>query len=50
MTGLPPHERFKHIKSQYDVAVIGGGIYGAAVAWEAASRGLGVFLMEAGDF
>ncbi|MBI5669319.1 MAG: glycerol-3-phosphate dehydrogenase/oxidase [Chloroflexi bacterium] len=34
----------------YDVLVIGGGIYGAAVAWEAALRGLSVALIEKGDF
>ena len=38
------------IKKQYDVAVVGGGIYGAATAWEAASRGLNVILIEAEDF
>ena len=34
----------------YDVAVIGGGIYGAAVAREAVTRGLSVALVEQGDF
>ncbi len=38
------------IHDHYDVAVIGGGIYGAAHAWEAASRGLSVILLEKGDF
>lgn len=33
----------------YDVAVIGGGITGAAVARDAAGRGLSVFLCEQGD-
>lgn len=42
--------RLANIKSQYDVAIIGGGIYGAATAWEAASRGLSVILIEAQDF
>lgn len=37
------HERF-------DVAVVGGGITGAAIAYEAASRGLSVALFEKGDF
>jgi glycerol-3-phosphate dehydrogenase len=36
--------------SRYDVVVIGGGIFGACVAWEAASRGLSVALLERGDF
>lgn len=33
-----------------DVLVIGGGITGAAIAYEAASRGLSVTLVERGDF
>jgi glycerol-3-phosphate dehydrogenase len=36
--------------SRFDLVVVGGGIYGAAAAWEAARRGLGVALVEAGDF
>jgi glycerol-3-phosphate dehydrogenase len=35
---------------QWDVAVVGGGIYGAAVAWDAAQRGLAVALVEREDF
>jgi glycerol-3-phosphate dehydrogenase len=35
---------------EHDVLVIGGGIYGAAVAWDAAQRGLAVGLVEAADF
>ncbi len=34
----------------YDVLIIGGGIYGATAAWEAASRGLKVALIDKGDF
>lgn len=34
----------------YDVVIIGGGIYGAAIAWEAALRGLSVALVEQSDF
>lgn len=34
----------------FDVAVIGGGIYGACIAWEAALRGLSVALLEKSDF
>ncbi|MGQ9676649.1 MAG: glycerol-3-phosphate dehydrogenase/oxidase [Chloroflexota bacterium] len=33
-----------------DVLVIGGGIYGACSAWEAALRGLSVALVDKGDF
>jgi glycerol-3-phosphate dehydrogenase len=35
---------------EWDVAVVGGGIYGAAVAWDAAQRGLVVALVEREDF
>jgi glycerol-3-phosphate dehydrogenase len=35
---------------RFDVLVVGGGIYGAACAWDAAQRGLTVALVEAGDF
>ncbi|MFQ6009238.1 MAG: FAD-dependent oxidoreductase [Candidatus Zixiibacteriota bacterium] len=34
----------------YDVLVIGGGIYGTFIAWDAALRGLSVALVEKGDF
>lgn len=34
----------------FDLVVIGGGIYGAFVAWEAVLRGLSVALVERGDF
>ncbi|MGH8289841.1 MAG: FAD-dependent oxidoreductase [Steroidobacteraceae bacterium] len=34
----------------YDVLVVGGGIYGACAAWEAALRGLRVALIDARDF
>ncbi|RPI28094.1 MAG: glycerol-3-phosphate dehydrogenase/oxidase [Acidobacteria bacterium] len=35
---------------QYDLLVIGGGIFGACCAWEAALHGLSVALVEKGDF
>jgi glycerol-3-phosphate dehydrogenase len=35
---------------RFDVLVVGGGIYGATAAWEAAHRGLSVALVEASDF
>jgi glycerol-3-phosphate dehydrogenase len=34
----------------YDLLIIGGGIYGACVAWDAALRGLSVALVDRGDF
>lgn len=37
-------------KNHYDMVIVGGGISGAFVAYEAASRGLKVALFEKGDF
>jgi len=37
-------------KTDYDLLVIGGGIYGVCVARDAALRGLRVMLLEKGDF
>ena len=34
----------------FDLVVIGGGIYGISVAWDATLRGLSVALLERGDF
>jgi glycerol-3-phosphate dehydrogenase len=36
--------------TEFDVVVVGGGITGAATAWDAAQRGLSVALLERGDF
>lgn len=35
---------------EFDLVVIGGGIAGAGVAWDAALRGLSVALLDRGDF
>lgn len=35
---------------RYDLLVIGAGIYGATIAWDAALRGLKVALIDKGDF
>jgi glycerol-3-phosphate dehydrogenase len=35
---------------EFDMVVVGGGICGAAIAWDAAQRGLSVALVERGDF
>ena len=35
---------------EFDLLVIGGGIYGACIAWEATLRGLSVALVEKNDF
>lgn len=34
----------------FDLVVIGGGVFGAAAAWDAAQRGLSVALIERADF
>jgi len=36
--------------TEYDLLIVGGGAYGACSAWDAASRGLSVALIEKGDF
>lgn len=36
--------------SPLDLLVVGGGIYGAIAAWDAAERGLSVALIDRGDF
>lgn len=35
---------------EYDLIIVGGGIYGATICWEAISRGLKVALFEKSDF
>lgn len=35
---------------EHDLVVVGGGAFGCCAAWEAASRGLDVALVERGDF
>ena len=40
----------ENTNEQFDCIIIGGGITGAAVAYEAASRGLKVVLLEKNDF
>ncbi len=51
---IVPFERAEMLarlaSEQFDVLVIGGGITGAGVALDAASRGLRTALVEAGDF
>lgn len=37
-------------KQTYELLVVGGGITGAAIAWDAAQRGLRVALLEKADF
>jgi glycerol-3-phosphate dehydrogenase len=47
---LHPRDPRRLESGQFDVAVIGGGIYGLALAYEAASRGLTTALIDAADF
>jgi glycerol-3-phosphate dehydrogenase len=35
---------------EFDIVVVGGGVTGAAIAWDAAQRGLSVALVERDDF
>ncbi len=36
--------------TQFDILIVGGGIYGAAAAWEASKQGLTTALIEKSDF
>lgn len=38
------------MEQEFDLIVVGGGIFGAAAAWDATLRGLSVALIEQGDF
>ncbi len=37
-------------RTSFDLIVVGGGIYGACIAWDAVLRGLSVALLEKNDF
>jgi len=47
---MRPRDLSRLASRSYDVLVVGGGIHGLTCAYEAASRGLTVALVEAGDF
>ena len=47
---MRPRDLSRLASTTYDVLFVGGGIYGLACAYEAASRGLAVALVDAGDF
>ena len=36
--------------ARFDLLIVGAGIYGASIAWDAAKRGLSVALIDRGDF
>ncbi|WP_088241546.1 glycerol-3-phosphate dehydrogenase/oxidase [Calothrix rhizosoleniae] len=40
----------KLAQQEYDLLIVGGGVYGAACAWDASLRGLKVALLERADF
>jgi len=42
--------RLRNIRKEYDLIIVGGGIHGATLLWEAVSRGLSAILVEKGDF
>jgi glycerol-3-phosphate dehydrogenase len=47
---MRPRDLTRLASRSYDVLVLGGGIHGLTCAYEAASRGLTVALVDAGDF
>ena len=47
---MRPRDPHRFESSTYDLLVIGGGIHGLAIAYDAASRGLRTALVEASDF
>jgi glycerol-3-phosphate dehydrogenase len=47
---MRPRDLTRLESGPYDLLVVGGGIHGLACAYDAASRGLRVALVEAGDF
>ena len=38
------------VNQEYDLVIVGGGIFGVCAAWDAALRGLSVAIIEKGDF
>ena len=51
MKSMPLKRNLTEIASHtYDLLVVGGGIFGACAAWEAAASGLSVVLLEKQDF
>ena len=44
------NERLKQIDSDYQLVIIGGGVYGAALCWEATHRGIKTLLVEQEDY
>lgn len=47
---MRPRDPSRFEATEYDLLVVGGGIYGLTIAYDAASRGLRTALVEASDF
>jgi glycerol-3-phosphate dehydrogenase len=47
---MRPRDLERLASTSYDILVVGGGIHGLAIAYEAASRGLQTALVEANDY
>ena len=47
---MRPRDLTRLASNSYDLLVVGGGVHGLTCAYEAASRGLRVALVDAGDF
>lgn len=47
---LTVSNRLQQIDTDYQMVIIGGGIYGAALCWEAAHRGIKILLVEQEDY
>jgi len=47
---MRPRDTQRFETGEYDLLVVGGGVYGLAIAYDAASRGLKTALIEASDF
>ena len=47
---MQPRDASRLESGRFDLLVVGGGIYGLAIAYEASSRGLSTALIEAADF
>ncbi len=44
------NNRLEQIDTDYQLVIVGGGVYGAALCWEAAHRGIKVLLVEQDDY
>ncbi len=50
MSNESSNNRLEKIDSDYQLVIVGGGIYGAALCWEAAHRGIKTLLVEQNDY